>query len=81
MRGRIARSVVTAMLLAIVLLPIYWMMAASLKSNKEITQDATLYPHAPSLDNYRHLDTVAPAEGAEPPVPAPTEQEEPDDEA
>ena len=37
----------------VVLLPIYWMVAASLKSNKEITQDATLYPHAPSFDNYR----------------------------
>ena len=34
------------------LLPIYWMVATSLKSNKEITQDATLYPHAPTFDNY-----------------------------
>ncbi len=55
MSGRILRGVVMALLLAIVLIPIYWMAAASLKSNKEITQDATLYPHAPSLDNYRHL--------------------------
>jgi len=55
MRGRLLRAGVTALLLAVVLLPIYWMAAASLKSNKEITQDATLYPHAPSFDNYRHL--------------------------
>ena len=36
-------------------LPIFWMVATSLKSNREITQDGTLYPHAPSLDNYRSL--------------------------
>jgi multiple sugar transport system permease protein len=48
-------AVVTALLLAVVLLPIYWMVAASLKSNKEITQDATLYPHAPTFGNYIRL--------------------------
>ena len=53
-RGSDAR-VVVALLLLIVLLPIYWMVATSLKSNQEITQDGTLYPHAPTLDNYRHL--------------------------
>jgi multiple sugar transport system permease protein len=46
---------VMSVVAGIVLLPIYWMAAASLKSNKEITQDATLYPHAPSLDNYIRL--------------------------
>ena len=29
----------------VALLPIYWMAATSLKSNREITQDGTLYPH------------------------------------
>lgn len=48
-------AIVTALLLALVLLPIYWMVAASLKSNKEITQDATLYPHAPTFSNYIRL--------------------------
>ena len=48
-------AIVTALLLAVVLLPIYWMVAASLKSNKEITQDATLYPHAPTFGNYIRL--------------------------
>jgi multiple sugar transport system permease protein len=48
-------AIVTSLLLAVVLLPIYWMVAASLKSNKEITQDATLYPHAPTFDNYIRL--------------------------
>lgn len=51
----LARAFVTGFLLLIVLLPIYWMVAASLKSNQEITQEATLYPHSPSFDNYRHL--------------------------
>ena len=55
MSGRIARAGVIVALLAIVLVPIYWMMATSLKSNKEITQEGTLYPHAPSFDNYTHL--------------------------
>ncbi len=55
MIGRILRALVTAAVLVVVLLPIYWMAAASLKSNKEITQDGTLYPHAPSFENYSHL--------------------------
>ena len=55
MAADLARVFVILALLLVVLLPIYWMVAASLKSNQEITQDATLYPHAPSFDNYRHL--------------------------
>jgi multiple sugar transport system permease protein len=55
MSGRLLRGLVMAVILMIVLLPIYWMVAASLKSNLEITQQATLYPHAPSFDNYRRL--------------------------
>jgi multiple sugar transport system permease protein len=41
---RIARAVVIALILVIVLLPIYWMVSTSLKPNREITQDGTLYP-------------------------------------
>ena len=48
-------AIVTALLFSLVLLPIYWMVAASLKSNKELTQDATLYPHAPTFGNYLRL--------------------------
>ena len=55
MSRKLARGVVVAALLAVVLVPAYWMVAASLKSNKEITQDATLYPHQPTFDNYRRL--------------------------
>jgi multiple sugar transport system permease protein len=55
MRGRIFRAAVIALLLGIVLLPIYWMVSTSFKSNQEITQETTLYPHAPSFANYVHL--------------------------
>jgi multiple sugar transport system permease protein len=44
LRVRLLRRLVTAVVLAVVLLPIYWMVATSLKTNKEIRQDATLYP-------------------------------------
>ena len=52
MRVRLLRRLVTALVLAVVLLPIYWMVATSLKTNKEIRQDATLYPHAPTFNSY-----------------------------
>jgi len=55
MREYLARIIVFTLVLGIVLLPIYWMVSTSLKSNKEITQETTLYPHAPSFDNYLHL--------------------------
>ena len=55
MSGPVGRGIVLAMLLVIVLVPIYWMAATSLKSNKEITQDGTLYPHELSFDNYQRL--------------------------
>lgn len=41
--------------LLVVLVPLYWMIAASFKTNKEITQDGTLFPTGPTLDNYRKL--------------------------
>ena len=52
LKGRWVRGLVTGFVLAVVLLPIYWMVATSLKTNREIRQDATLYPHAPTFDSY-----------------------------
>ena len=49
------RYVLVAIILAVVLSPLYWLIATSFKSNKEITQDGTLYPHAPTVDNYLNL--------------------------
>lgn len=55
MIGRVGRWLAVAIILAVVFVPIYWLAATSLKSNKEITQDGTLYPHAPSLANFHKL--------------------------
>ena len=55
MRPIIGRAAATVALLGIVLLPIYWMISTSLKSNKEITQETTFYPHAPTFANYLRL--------------------------
>lgn len=41
--------------LLVVLVPLYWMVQISLKSNPEITQDGTLYPHVLTADNYERL--------------------------
>ena len=51
----LARAAVFVLILGVVLVPIYWMVAASFKSNPEITQDATLYPHVWTFDNYIRL--------------------------
>jgi len=37
------------------LAPLVWMVETSLKPNREITQDGTLYPHQLTLENYRSL--------------------------
>ena len=55
MTARVARWTAIGLVLTVVLVPIYWMVSTSLKSNKEITQDNTLFPHDPTLDNYRKL--------------------------
>ena len=57
MSSRLARILTTVFILAVVLLPIYWLVSTSLKSNREITQEGTLYPHVPTLDNYIRLFT------------------------
>ena len=46
-------TIVLAMVIA--LIPLVWMAETSFKSNKEITQDGTLYPHHPTFENYRGL--------------------------
>jgi multiple sugar transport system permease protein len=48
-----AAAVLGAVVVALV--PLGWMLQTSLKPNREITQDGTLYPHAPTLANYDRL--------------------------
>ena len=55
MKPIVGRAAVTVALLAIVLLPIYWMISTSLKSNKEITQETAFYPHSPTFADYLRL--------------------------
>jgi multiple sugar transport system permease protein len=42
-------------IVAVAVVPLFWMAATSFKSNKEITQQGTLYPHAPTTENFQRL--------------------------
>jgi multiple sugar transport system permease protein len=54
--ARVVRAAAIAAALAWSLVPIYWMLATSLKTEIEATRlDPTLWPHAPTLANYRGL--------------------------
>jgi multiple sugar transport system permease protein len=41
--------------LVVALVPLLWMVETSLKPNREISQDGTLFPHTPTFQNYRSL--------------------------
>jgi multiple sugar transport system permease protein len=53
------RRVVTPLgvlaVVAVATVPLLWMAATSFKSNKEITQQSTLYPHSPTTENFQRL--------------------------
>ena len=54
--GRLIRAAAIVAALAWSLVPIYWMLATSLKTEIEATRlDPTLWPHSPTLANYRGL--------------------------
>lgn len=55
MNSRAAQAGILAVILTVVLAPLYWLVTTSLKSNQEITQARTLYPHQPTFDNYIRL--------------------------
>ena len=46
------RSVIMVLYLVFLLLPIYWLINMSLKTNAEIVSTMTLYPHTFTFDNY-----------------------------
>jgi multiple sugar transport system permease protein len=52
---RVVTSVVALLIVAVATVPLLWMVATSFKSNKEITQDGTLYPHGPTTENFQRL--------------------------
>lgn len=43
--------------IAFLIIPIYWLIVMSLKTNEEILGGLTLFPHHPTLDNYRTIVT------------------------
>lgn len=52
--GRRWAATVLAVLLVFALVPVYWMVSSAFKSNAEIAAlTPTLYPHHPTLDNFR----------------------------
>jgi glycerol transport system permease protein len=55
----LAPRVVLGLYVLFLLVPIYWLVNMSLKTNLEISSGMTLWPEAPTLDNYRRIFTDA----------------------
>jgi glycerol transport system permease protein len=53
------RRLILVGFLVFLLLPIYWLVNMSLKTNTEIVSGLTLWPHAPTLANYAKIFTDA----------------------
>jgi multiple sugar transport system permease protein len=54
MRTALERAAI-CLAIIVAMVPLAWMVETSFKSNKEIGQDGTLYPHHPTFENYRGL--------------------------
>ncbi|RTL63127.1 MAG: carbohydrate ABC transporter permease [Hyphomicrobiales bacterium] len=53
------RRLILAAFLVFLMLPIYWLLNMSLKTNNEIVTGLTLWPHQPTLANYTKIFTDA----------------------
>src|SRR5262249_26954309 len=51
------RRLILALFLVFLLLPIYWLVNMSFKTNNEIVSTMTLWPHTPTLQHYRRIFT------------------------
>src|SRR5262249_26964880 len=51
------RRIIMVVCLAFLMLPIYWLINMSFKTNNEIVTTMTLWPHRPTLENYRIIFT------------------------
>ena len=51
------RHIILTLFLVFLMLPIYWLINMSFKTNTEIISTMTLWPHRPTLDNYRTIFT------------------------
>ena len=62
-RGRTGTArfswLVPTLYIVLLLVPIYWLVNMSFKTNTEIVSSMTLYPHQPTLQNYRTIFTDA----------------------
>jgi glycerol transport system permease protein len=54
---KLRRRALLGIYLATLVIPLYWLVVMSLKTNEEILGGLTLFPHAPTLDNYRTILT------------------------
>ena len=51
------RRIIMVLFLIFLLLPIYWLVNMSFKTNSEIVTTMTLWPHQPTLENYKRIFT------------------------
>ena len=51
------RRLIISLFLIFLLLPIYWLVNMSFKTNTEIVTTMTLWPHQPTLENYKRIFT------------------------
>ena len=51
------RRIILALFLVFLLLPIYWLVNMSFKTNTEIVSTMTLWPHQPTIENYKIIFT------------------------
>ena len=51
----LGRTIVLGVYLLLLMLPVYWLINMSLKSNEEITGALTLWPHHPVFEHYRKI--------------------------
>ncbi|MBC6438095.1 MAG: carbohydrate ABC transporter permease [Rhodobacteraceae bacterium] len=56
-RLSVCRAIVMVVYLIFLLLPIYWLLNMSLKTNAEILGDFSLWPRVPTFENYRTILT------------------------
>ena len=52
-----ARQIILTLYLIFLMLPIYWLITMSFKTNQEIQTGMTLFPLAPTLRNYAEIFT------------------------
>src|ERR1041384_1337545 len=50
--SKLKRRVLLGIYIAFLIIPIYWLVVMSLKTNEEILGELTVFPHHPTLDNY-----------------------------